>query len=71
MTKTVMRIEQPKVVKRKRVAAYCRVSTDHEAQLDRLRKPDGDIQIPSCAAWGLGSGEHLCGRRPERNITKR
>ena len=36
MPKTVTRIEQPKAAYRKRVAAYCRVSTDHEAQLDSL-----------------------------------
>ena len=36
MSKTVTRIEQPKIVSRKRVAAYCRVSTDHEAQLESL-----------------------------------
>lgn len=36
MSKTVTIIEQPKVASRKRVAAYCRVSTDHEAQLESL-----------------------------------
>jgi site-specific DNA recombinase len=36
MEKTVTKIEQPKVASRKRVAAYCRVSTDHEAQLESL-----------------------------------
>ena len=36
MSKTVTIIEQPKTVSRKRVAAYCRVSTDHEAQLESL-----------------------------------
>ena len=36
MAKTVTVIEQPKVASRKRVAAYCRVSTDHEAQLESL-----------------------------------
>ncbi len=36
MSKTVTRIEQPKIVSRKRVAAYCRVSTDHKAQLESL-----------------------------------
>ncbi len=34
--KTVTRIEQPKVGSRKRVAAYCRVSTDKDAQLESL-----------------------------------
>lgn len=36
MSKTVTIIEQPKIASRKRVAAYCRVSTDHEAQLESL-----------------------------------
>ena len=36
MPKRVTRIEQPKAAYRKLVAAYCRVSTDHEAQLDSL-----------------------------------
>lgn len=36
MSKTVTIIEQPKITSRKRVAAYCRVSTDHEAQLESL-----------------------------------
>ena len=36
MQRTVTKIEQPKAVTRKRVAAYCRVSTDKEAQLDSL-----------------------------------
>ena len=34
--KTVTRIEQPKKKSRKRVAAYCRVSTDKDAQLESL-----------------------------------
>lgn len=36
MERTVTKIEQPKAVTRKRVAAYCRVSTDKEAQLESL-----------------------------------
>ena len=36
MPRTVTRIEQPKAVSRKRVAAYCRVSTDKDAQLESL-----------------------------------
>ncbi len=36
MSKTVTRIEEPKYASRKRVAAYCRVSTNHEAQLESL-----------------------------------
>jgi site-specific DNA recombinase len=36
LSKTVTIIEQPKIASRKRVAAYCRVSTDHEAQLESL-----------------------------------
>ena len=36
MAKTVTRIEQPKAESRKRVAAYCRVSTDKDAQLESL-----------------------------------
>jgi DNA invertase Pin-like site-specific DNA recombinase len=34
--KTVTKIEQPKAASRKRVAAYCRVSTDKDAQLESL-----------------------------------
>lgn len=34
--RTVTRIEQPQVASRKRVAAYCRVSTDKDAQLESL-----------------------------------
>lgn len=34
--RTVTKIEQPKAVARKRVAAYCRVSTDKDAQLGSL-----------------------------------
>ena len=36
MPKTVTKIEQPKAASRKRVAAYCRVSTDKDAQLESL-----------------------------------
>ena len=36
MQRTVTRIEQPVVASRKRVAAYCRVSTDKDAQLESL-----------------------------------
>lgn len=34
--RTVTKVEQPKVASRKRVAAYCRVSTDKDAQLGSL-----------------------------------
>ena len=36
MQRTVTRIEQPVVASRKRAAAYCRVSTDKDAQLESL-----------------------------------
>ena len=36
MPRTVTRLEQPKMAARKRVAAYCRVSTDKDAQIESL-----------------------------------
>ena len=37
MLKKVTKIEQTKAASRKRVAAYCRVSTEHEAQMESLK----------------------------------
>ena len=45
MARTVTRIEQPKAESRKRVAAYCRVSTDKDAQLESLENQMGAFRF--------------------------
>lgn len=59
MLKKVTKIEQTKAASRKRVAAYCRVSTEHEAQMESLKKSDGGIPVSGSSERGLGPSKHL------------
>ncbi|MBO6158864.1 MAG: recombinase family protein [Firmicutes bacterium] len=55
--RTVTRIERPEVESRKRVAAYCRVSTDHEAQMDSLENQMAafNMRIAMHPGWELAN----------------
>lgn len=73
MERTVTRIERPMAASRKRVAAYCRVSTDKDAQMESLENQMAtfNIRIATHPDWDLVNiytDEGLSGTSVKRRV---